>query len=50
MVAMGWAGWEGGGCHVKRSPGRSFNDVFAAMLLIPGQTLIDCFNLYTNTT
>lgn len=50
MAAMGGAGWEGGGCHVERSPGRSFNDVFAALLLIPGQTLIDCFNPHTNTT
>lgn len=50
MAAMGGAEWEGGGCHVERSPGRSFNNVFAALLLVPGQTLIDCFNLHTNTT
>lgn len=50
MAAMGGAGREGGGCHAERSPGCSFNDVFAALLLIPGQTPIDCFNLHTNTT
>lgn len=49
-AAMGGAGWEGEGCHIERSPGCSFNDVFAALLLIPGQMLIDYFNLHTNTT